>query len=883
MISPKDRNNKKLTEEEVRKIEEMLPQVQHFQQDNPYFECRILGNLRYSGIFPPTKEGLISLAEAMKKREMDILKTTVYFTFNLISPNVIEKKNIGKLFKGGEKGFRATKDGDIERVKRIHLDIDPVRAEGFKKHQATEAECERAKETTEAIVDFLRTMGIDKPTISFSGNGYNIDFAVNVENTPENVRIIQMFTQLLAHKFNNDYADVDISVYNPSRITKMYGTLSCKGENTAERPYRYSKIIKYGSNEPVNFELIQNFVAEFGGVLSKGKPKRKKTDTPKKPNDSAQVITSPDFSVTDTSKKYLPIVDVERYLDSYEIGYKIIDKGVYILYQLDVCPFDDEHDRGECALIAVEGKGVCFHCFHNSCQERTIFDFVQKYPCGSIPPVDSDGKIENVFNYLVCNGKLLKNRKGVFFFFLDGEVYPLCSKMFRTEIQKISLKLNRSIPAKNFDSRIVEMIEAFSNDEEFYTEAEVEERIILNKNTLFYALWKGKYVKVDGKGCSIVDNVPDGLFFVKTDLKPQVVPDLKASPEELPALLLKVFNVDNEQLPLIITNLLSFFRNDINSPILVLKGTRGSGKSSCARIIKSIVHPEIVDLINFPDKEDGLTASLSNNYICVFDNVERIAESMSAKLCMSVTNGFTSKRKLFTDNDEISICISCNVILTCITDVVSKGDLAERSNIINFEKAEIYRTEAEMNAEVERLMPQILGSIFNTLSKIFASNEKITIDKPPRMADYAFFAVSVMRALGLDENDFLNIYTQNLTEAISVCAVGHPLIKCINRVLSDKGGNIEMSATELLDLLNLTAERLGIKLDVYNPATLSRELGKISGDLHSIGIDSDKGRAGSKRVIKLSRSYPTNIASKYEDDSPLFPDIDFSNLDLDDD
>lgn len=45
---------------------------------------------------------------------------------------------------------------------------------------------------------------------------------------------------------------VDRSVFNPSRITKLYGTKACKGDNTPERPHRHTGILE----EPETVQVV---------------------------------------------------------------------------------------------------------------------------------------------------------------------------------------------------------------------------------------------------------------------------------------------------------------------------------------------------------------------------------------------------------------------------------------------------------------------------------------------------------------------------------------------------------------------------------------------------------------------------------------------------
>ena len=43
--------------------------------------------------------------------------------------------------------------------------------------------------------------------------------------------------------FSDDCVEIDTSVFNASRITKLYGTITRKGADTEERPHRQSRIL----------------------------------------------------------------------------------------------------------------------------------------------------------------------------------------------------------------------------------------------------------------------------------------------------------------------------------------------------------------------------------------------------------------------------------------------------------------------------------------------------------------------------------------------------------------------------------------------------------------------------------------------------------------
>ena len=164
-----------------------------------------------------------------------------------ISPtNLLDRKKV------------VTKDSDISRLKFLHVDLDPERKTNT---QANAEEMQHAEDLMSKIKDFLANSDFCEPIVSFSGNGYNLDYKIDLENTPENKDLLHNMLTCLSAKFSNDFVNVDTTTYNPSRIIKLYGCMSCKGENTAERPYRQSKVLSVPDNLQVNNKsVMQDFL-----------------------------------------------------------------------------------------------------------------------------------------------------------------------------------------------------------------------------------------------------------------------------------------------------------------------------------------------------------------------------------------------------------------------------------------------------------------------------------------------------------------------------------------------------------------------------------------------------------------------------------------------
>ena len=136
-------------------------------------------------------------------------------------------------------------DKDVLLLRRLLIDIDPERPA---KISSTDAEHDFAIEHARYIEGVLSSKGWPKPLMGDSGNGAHLVYRLpDLENTPENVELLKRVLQGLNRKFavhrDGVTLKIDEKVFNPSRISKIYGTLAKKGDNTKKRPHRWARIL----------------------------------------------------------------------------------------------------------------------------------------------------------------------------------------------------------------------------------------------------------------------------------------------------------------------------------------------------------------------------------------------------------------------------------------------------------------------------------------------------------------------------------------------------------------------------------------------------------------------------------------------------------------
>lgn len=205
-----------------------------YRLDKGVVELRFLHGLK-SGIWYGYFDDLEKAYECIKPYWR---KNTCYFTLHELNESILARSaNHLQLTKS------VTADVDILAYRFLHVDIDPVRPSGI---QSTNEETKIALDRAKLVNNFLReNMGFAEAIIVFSGNGITMDYPTErILVNAESKALMKDCLQALSVLFSDEKVNIDTTVHNPARIIKLAGTISAKGSNTEERPYRYSYVIQ---------------------------------------------------------------------------------------------------------------------------------------------------------------------------------------------------------------------------------------------------------------------------------------------------------------------------------------------------------------------------------------------------------------------------------------------------------------------------------------------------------------------------------------------------------------------------------------------------------------------------------------------------------------
>lgn len=196
-------------------------------------DCKLVGEYRkgtLSGYFD--REHVDELLAAIGRIES---AAAVYYTPNPVDPRLHARaENHARIITDKTP---VTSDNDIVRRRWLLIDVDPTRPAGI---SASDEEKAFAAEMVTAVDYHLWEMGFPPGVFCDSGNGSHLLVPINLP--AKDGGFVTGLLQRLAKEFDNEHCKIDQTVFNPARIWKLPGTLSCKGDSTKSRPWRIARI-----------------------------------------------------------------------------------------------------------------------------------------------------------------------------------------------------------------------------------------------------------------------------------------------------------------------------------------------------------------------------------------------------------------------------------------------------------------------------------------------------------------------------------------------------------------------------------------------------------------------------------------------------------------
>lgn len=480
------------------------------------------------------------------------------------------------------------------------------------------------------------------------------------------------------------------------------------------------------------------------------------------------------------------------------------------------------------------------------------------------------------------------------------ETIPIRSRRFRNYLSSAIYKDCKMVIDSQTLKDVIGVLSAKAEFDESSEIVKLNLRVAESDGKLYYDLtnknWE--FIEITSSGWKVVNNLV--LFHRYNNQLPQVYPSREYSPDifdKFIALVLNKTNVVEEKLSeyqiiwkcYIICALIPGFPKAVPMP----NGTQGAAKTTLTEFTKMLIDPCIAKTFSFPRDIHELNQQLSHNYVTYYDNISELKDWISDELCRAVSGSGSSRRRLYTDEDDLIRSLVRCIGLNGINLAATKADLLDRSVFFKLKRIpdEDRRYIAKVQEEYEQMKPELLGYIMDILVQVLKWKEvhgDLEVSKIPRMADWAAHCEIISRCMGNEEGKFLKAYGENAKMQTEQVMETSQIAVCLAHFVdTDPRFNGDGSLAMLKDLEGrvwgwvgiasslkgeLDAIAAKLKIDIHskgypkNPSWLIRKLNEIMHTLKDVGIEIDYDRTNPKSKIIMIRKLAslTSIPSKME-------------------
>jgi hypothetical protein len=280
------------------------------------------------------------------------------------------------------------------------------------------------------------------------------------------------------------------------------------------------------------------------------------------------------------------------------------------------------------------------------------------------------------------------------------------------------------------------------------------------------------------------------------------------------------------------------------------------------------LNPDETELRSLPGTLREIFVAVHNARVRAWDNVSKIERNISDALCqLSDGSGFGT-RKVYTDDDEFRVQGSRSIILTGLTNCVTRPDLNSRTVMLQLQpiKDDARKSEVEFWARFNEVNPSILGALFDALAYGLKNLPTIRLDSKSRMADFELFGHATEGAYAT-AGSFAAALAANAIDLNELLIEDDPVAKAITAFMVKQ---VEWSGTTTALMVELTnrdrtEQKVSRQKDWPKDATrFGRRVRAVAAVLRKAGIEVTHGTAPDRiktRTITLRRIFGRSDAA----------------------
>lgn len=141
-----------------------------------------------------------------------------------------------------------------------------------------------------------------------------------------------------------------------------------------------------------------------------------------------------------------------------------------------------------------------------------------------------------------------------------------------------------------------------------------------------------------------------------------------------------------------------------------------------------------------------------------------------------------------TDDEEALFDFQRPIVLNGITDVATRPDLLDRALLVELPviPKSRRRSERELDAEIERERPELLGALLDAVSVGLRNIGAVELPERPRMADFAEWMVAAEEGLGWEAGHFMARYAGAISENQERALEGDPVSEAVLLFMAER-------------------------------------------------------------------------------------------------
>lgn len=220
-------------------------------------------------------------------------------------------------------------------------------------------------------------------------------------------------------------------------------------------------------------------------------------------------------------------------------------------------------------------------------------------------------------------------------------------------------------------------------------------------------------------------------------------------------------------------------------PVLLLEGTQGSGKTSAIQLIQLALQGRVKSKRLQKNKEDDFGVLLMRSPIALFDNTDSYIDWAADAICAYATQGEFSARKLYTDNEEMTLKPHAFIALATKNPAsFRREDVADRMMILRLERRAQFVSFRTLETQIRAERTKLLGEYIWYVNKIVASIRRYAherIEEMSRMADFATFARAVADVFSWPEGAVDDLMAALQSERDAFINEEDPLVELLHK------------------------------------------------------------------------------------------------------